>query len=67
MEQKKIGSLNENAILNTEGQSVTLVYVDSTQGWINTMDSTSNVRGAPPYITATGGTPSSGSNRLYKL
>jgi hypothetical protein len=42
----KIGSLNENAILNVEGQSVTFVFVDSTQGWINTMDSTSNVRGA---------------------
>ena len=52
----KIGSLNENAILNVEGQSVTFVYVDSTQGWINTMDSTSNVRGAPPFIVATGGT-----------
>jgi len=52
----KIGSLNENATLNTEGQSVTFVYVDSTQGWINTMDSTSNVRGNPPYIVATGGT-----------
>lgn len=52
----KIGSLNEDAILSTEGQSITLVYVDSTQGWINTMDSTSNVRGAPPFIVATGGT-----------
>ncbi len=52
----KIGSLNENAVLSTEGQSVTFVFVDSTQGWINTMDSTSNVRGAPPFITATGGT-----------
>jgi len=52
----KIGSLNENAILGTEGQSVTLVYVDGTQGWINTMDSTSNVRGSPPKIVATGGT-----------
>ena len=52
----KIGSQNENATLNTEGQSVTFVYVDSTQGWINTMDSTSNVRGVPPFICATGGT-----------
>jgi hypothetical protein len=52
----KIGSVNENATLSTEGQSVTFVYVDSTQGWINTMDSTSNVRGIPPYIAATGGT-----------
>jgi len=52
----KIGSLNLNAILNVIGQSVTFVFVDSTQGWINTMDSTSNVRGAPPFIRATGGT-----------
>ena len=49
----KIGSLNSNATLNTEGQSVTFVFVDSTQGWINTMDSTSNVRGAGPFIIAT--------------
>ena len=49
----KIGSLNENATLNTEGQSVTFVFVDSTQGWINTMDSTSNVRGLSPFIEAT--------------
>jgi len=41
----KIGSTNANATLSTKGQSVTFVYVDSTQGWINTMDSTSNVRG----------------------
>ena len=48
----KIGSLNENATLSTEGQSVTFVFVDSTQGWINTMDSTSNVRGNPLFICA---------------
>jgi hypothetical protein len=52
----KIGGENENATLDTQGQSVTFVFVDSTQGWINTMDSTSNVRGAPPFIAATGGT-----------
>jgi len=48
---EKIGASAQDAILNTEGQSITLVYVDSTQGWINTMDSTSNVRGAPPNYT----------------
>jgi len=42
----KIGSINGNTILATQGQSVTFVFVDSTQGWINTMDSTSNARGA---------------------
>jgi hypothetical protein len=49
---EKIGGENENATLNTEGQSVTFVYVDSTQGWVNTMDSTSNVRGGS-FLTAT--------------
>jgi len=51
---EKIGGINADVVLNTEGQSVTFVYVDSTQGWINTMDSTSNERGAS-FITATGG------------
>ena len=58
----KIGSLNENATLETKGQSVTLIFVDSTQGWINTMDSTSNVRGNPPFIVATGGTITTSGN-----
>ena len=51
----KIGSINADVTLSTEGQSVTFIFVDSTQGWINTMDSTSNVR-ASAFITATGGT-----------
>ena len=54
---EKIGGIAAGVTLNTEGQSVTFVYVDSTQGWLNTMDSTSNVRGAA-FIVATGGTPS---------
>ena len=54
---EKIGGVASIAVtLNTQGQSVTLVYVDSTQGWINTMDSTSNVRAALPFVSATGGT-----------
>jgi len=52
----KIGSVSANVILNTEGQSVTFVYVDSTQGWINTMDSTSNVRGASFICASVSGT-----------
>ena len=51
----KIGAVNSSVALNTEGQSVTFIYSDSTQGWLNTMDSTSNVRGVS-FITATGGT-----------
>jgi hypothetical protein len=52
---EKIGGDTNDAILNTEGQSVTFVYVDGVQGWVNTMDSTSNVRGQVPFIVATGG------------
>jgi hypothetical protein len=52
---EKIGSVNANATLSTEGQSVTFVYVDGTQGWINTMDSTSNVRGNSNLIASVTG------------
>ena len=51
----KIGGTNANVTLNTQGQSVTFVFVDSTQGWINIQDSTSNERGLT-NLTATGGT-----------
>ena len=52
---EKIGSVNADVTLSTEGQSVTLVYVDGTQGWINTMDSTSNVRGNPNLVASVSG------------
>jgi hypothetical protein len=51
----KIGGICANASLSTQGQSITLVYVDATEGWKNVQDSTSNVTGNV-YITATGGT-----------
>jgi hypothetical protein len=52
---QKIGGSTGNVTLNTPGQSVTFLYVDDTQGWLNIQDSTSNER-APAYIAATGGT-----------
>jgi len=52
----KIGGICEDATLSTQGQSVTLIYVDGTEGWKNVQDSTSNVTGNPGFITATGGT-----------
>ena len=48
---EKIGGVDGDVFLTTEGQSVTFIYVDSTQGWLNTMDSTSNVR-ASEFIVA---------------
>ena len=51
----KINGVAENATLNTESQSVTLIYVDSTKGWQDIHDSTSDVTGEA-FVTATGGT-----------
>ena len=44
---QKIGGVNASATLSTEGQSVTFVYVDDTEGWKNVQDSTSNEVGNP--------------------
>ena len=52
---QKIGGTNASATLSTEGQSVTFVYVDDTEGWKNVQDSTSNAIGQST-ISATGGT-----------
>tara|TARA_Y100001972_G_scaffold128669_1_gene190897 strand:+ start:1351 stop:2748 length:1398 start_codon:yes stop_codon:yes gene_type:complete len=44
-----------DAVLNTKGDSLTLVYVDATQGWLN-VQTDDTVKGAPNFISATGGT-----------
>ena len=51
----KINGECSNSVLNTQGQSVTLIYVDGTKGWQDIQDSTSDVTGAS-FISATGGT-----------
>jgi hypothetical protein len=56
-----IGGIAKDAILGTEGQSVTFVYVDGTEGWKNIQDSTSNVIGNQ-FIQATGGTITTSGN-----
>jgi len=53
---QKIGGVAATVALSTEGQSVTFVYVDDTEGWKNVQDSTSNVTGLIPFVTASGGT-----------
>src|SRR6056300_1712110 len=50
----KIGGINGNAKVSTEGASTTFVYVDSTQGWKQVNDATLNTIGEV-FITATGG------------
>jgi len=61
---QKIGGIAAPIALSTEGQSVTFVYVDDTEGWKNVQDSTSNVTGNPNLI-ASGGTVTTCGN--YKI
>ena len=58
---EKIGGIAADFIANTEGQSLTFVYVDGTEGWKNVQDSTSNVTGSP-FLVATGGTITTSGN-----
>ena len=51
----KINGVCATATLNTDSQSVTLIYVDSTKGWQDIQDSSAAIEGGS-YITATGGT-----------
>ena len=51
----KIGGLESNATLSIEGLAVTLIYVDSTKGWLITDNGDQSTQ-SPSYVTATGGT-----------
>ena len=52
---EKISGVNAGLTGATNGQTLTLIYVDATQGWINTIDSDAGI--VPTlFFTATGGT-----------
>ena len=63
----KINGACANAILTTESQSVTLIYVDGTKGWQDIQDSTSNVTGNPGYTVASGGTETNSPCGNFKI
>ena len=52
---QKIGGVAASFIAGIEGQSLTFVYVDDTEGWKNVQDSTSNATGSL-FMAASGGT-----------
>ena len=63
---EKIGGIAEDAKLKVNGQAATFVYVDGTEGWINTQNAEDTATGAPPFIAATGGTiTESGNCRIH--
>jgi hypothetical protein len=54
---EKIGGVAETLLLDINGQALTLVYVDATEGWINVQNAEDTETGlAAAYVTATGGT-----------
>ena len=52
---EKIGGIAADAKLAVNGQSLTLVYVDGTEGWINVQNAEDTETGSA-FIVATGGT-----------
>ena len=50
------GANASDPVIDTNGASIFLVYVDASQGWVPTQDDSSAIAGLEPYITATGGT-----------
>ena len=54
---EKIGGVAASAYLDINGQAITLVYVDGTEGWINIQNAEDTEIGVvASFITATGGT-----------
>jgi len=51
-----IGGVASNSFLTSEGISVTLVYIDSTKGWLITNSGLQSEAPGPEYVEATGGT-----------
>ena len=52
----KIGGSTTNAIINTKGIAITLVFIDSTQGWLVTDDGLQSSASTASFIAASGGT-----------
>ena len=53
---EKIGGVAASVYLNVNGQAITLVYVDGTEGWINIQNAEDTETGlTPTFISASGG------------
>ena len=62
----KIGGSTVNATLSAEGLAVTLVFVDSTKGWIVTDSGLASDAPGNTFISATGGTiTTSGDDKIH--
>ena len=62
----KLSGTNLDGKLSVNGQAVTLVFVDSTEGWKTVNDSQNQILGLN-YVTATGGTTSNSPCGNFKI
>ena len=58
----KIAASTDNAILETEGIAITLVFIDSTQGWLVTDSGLQSEAPQATYVVGTGGTITTSGN-----
>jgi len=63
----KIGGSTINGTLDVEGIAVTLVFIDSTQGWLVTDSGLQSEAPTATYIIATGGTPTTSPCGNFKI
>ena len=64
----KIGGVAGSSILSTEGIAVTLVFIDSTRGWLVTDSGLQSEAPTKEYVAATGGTESTvGDFKVHKF
>ena len=53
---ENINGVNLDLTVNTEGESLTLVYADATKGWLVVNDGNNDVGSQQQFVAATGGT-----------
>ena len=63
---EKLGGVNNDIVLAVNGQSLTLVYVDSTKGWINVQNAEDTEQGQT-FLVASGGTETNSPCGNYKI
>jgi hypothetical protein len=65
---EKIGGVAADLTLNVNGQAITLIYVDSTKGWVNVQNAEDTETGVvPAFVAACGGTTTTSPCGDYKI
>ena len=62
----KIGGFTNDVVLSTDGIAITLIFIDSTRGWLVTDDGLQSSAENNPFVVATGGTVSfDGNDKIH--